>query len=205
MHNGNLQSYLVQNSYEADHLVLIAEALCYLHTRDPVVIHGNIKISKILVTPSRQACLAPTWLSHQVSPGAAPDKAQNKTRFSLGNLRRLTSEVLKAGTSKEATQTTASDIFAFGRLIIEVITHEPPFGWIGEDSVVLQLVLQGKLPKRRPAGEEILRRGLDDRLWELVKDCSHTSPLQRPTAQQLVSRMQGFIERRSPSFRPRSY
>ncbi|KDQ09993.1 hypothetical protein BOTBODRAFT_36611 [Botryobasidium botryosum FD-172 SS1] len=185
----NLQGHLMQNSNEDRVYLLlqIAHAIQYLHTQTPIV-HSDLRSTKILINTSREAWLVPIW----IYPG-------DHTWSRKWNLRWLAPELLGPGDeSEEPARTAESDIFAFGRLIIEVFTGSWPFERILSDEVVLSHVLKGKLPDRPVGpGDEMTWRGLDDRMWELVRDCNHTSPSRRPTAPQVVSRLYTMYKRRS--------
>ncbi|KDQ07606.1 hypothetical protein BOTBODRAFT_139894 [Botryobasidium botryosum FD-172 SS1] len=187
MKEGDIISYLRRNP-DADHtrmILQIAYGLLYLHTHDPVVVHGDLKSSNILVGDTGVACLAGFGLSHKEIETATPKSAA----FQIGgNPRWQSPELLTARNAKEAERTTASDMFAFGRVIIEVYTEEIPFANIPSLPPIMQMVMNGESPVR-PTDREVIERGLDDRIWEIAKDCSHHEPYARLTIQRAISRL----------------
>ena len=102
-----------------------------------------------------------------------------------------------------------SDIFALAMTIIEVsmsftlrrcptesrswqiMTGQPPFSHIRRTPEVLIRSTQGERPLR-PSGLEadvIVKRGLDDNLWQLLTECWDQQPQKRPKIQEVLRRL----------------
>ncbi|KDQ14709.1 hypothetical protein BOTBODRAFT_73750, partial [Botryobasidium botryosum FD-172 SS1] len=95
MEKGELIRFLRQNP-KADRkklLLQIAEGLRYLHTLDPVVVHGDLRGANILITDAGEACLADFGLSHRVINGAV--EGNSTTWHAAGNPRWQAPELLK--------------------------------------------------------------------------------------------------------------
>src|ERR1700683_4423239 len=73
--------------------------------------------------------------------------------------------------------------------------HVPFYEKKGPDSVVLLSVLQGRRPVR-PSHDLSTSRGLGDEVWNIVVTCWAQDPTKRPTAEQVVERLQVLPNRR---------
>ncbi|KDQ17158.1 hypothetical protein BOTBODRAFT_598930 [Botryobasidium botryosum FD-172 SS1] len=182
MEKGDMHQYLkvAPNADRPQLLLQIAHGLRYLHMNDPVVIHGDLKCANIFISEAGVARLADFGLSHLAIQGG--NEKNSDAWHNGGNPRWQAPELLKAKNYKEAERTTASDMFAFGRVIVEAFTGDVPFASTYRNAVV-DLVRKGTLPDR-PAHPQ-----LDDRMWELMKDCSHYLPARRPSAQTVIFRL----------------
>jgi len=180
MRHGNILSYLESNQ-DVDRLLLltqVGEGLEYLHMNS--VIHGDIRGPNVLISESGDACLADFGLS----------KLEEQTQSSYssafhraGNPRWMAPELLL---DEVSVRTTTTDVFSFGRLIIEILTGEHPFPEVKGHRVTL-VASQRALPDR-PMGIAVTR-GLDDNMWDLVKDCCNIKPDLRPKMGVVLSRL----------------
>lgn len=83
-----------------------------------------------------------------------------------------------------------ADIFAFGMLAIEVFTGKIPFEEQKNEAIVLR-ISQGA----RPAMPENAHgAGLSVEMWELMESCWQQNPKNRPTAGEVVRRLEKLIE-----------
>ncbi|THU72190.1 hypothetical protein C4D60_Mb04t09490 [Musa balbisiana] len=88
----------------------VAQGLAYIHQASRLV-HGNIKSSNILLGSEFEACLADNCLSFLVEPSESQDSSGYRA----------------PETRKSNDQLTArSDIYAFGVLLLELLTGKPP-------------------------------------------------------------------------------
>ncbi|KDQ17286.1 hypothetical protein BOTBODRAFT_105725, partial [Botryobasidium botryosum FD-172 SS1] len=120
MKNGHAREYLIKNQ-GADCLIVrfhekllqTAVGLQYLHKR------CNSPIPNILITDNREACIGDFGLSYWLA--AESYSLQSDAWLKGGNPRWQAPELLDGDTfSKQNQRTTRSDIFAFGRVIVEV-------------------------------------------------------------------------------------
>jgi len=195
MENGHALDF-VQKHPEADcHklLVQVAEGLEYLHTFETPVIHGDLRGPNILISKSGDACIADFGLSELRAEGYNPN--YSTPWFTAGHPRWQAPEIILAETNEEARRTTATDIFAFGRVMLELFTRKVPFFYIRHDAAVTRRVQSGQLPDRPPS-DEVVARGLDDSMWRLMTDCWDLDPLQRPGAKDLAPRLNAALETR---------
>ncbi|KDQ07615.1 hypothetical protein BOTBODRAFT_119839 [Botryobasidium botryosum FD-172 SS1] len=211
MHNGDALGYVKRNPNAdvVDLLMQAAQGLQYLHTQNPPVVHGDLKGARsgpfhlILLTLTRcEACIADFGLSEVLEQVAAVETAEdsgNSTAWQVaGHPRWQSPELLRAVSAEEARRTTQSDIFAFGRVIIELLTGDLPFAEIANNIAVVAMVISGTLPER-PKDAGVIARGLDDRMWGLVKECCETRPDKRPSAEYVLNRLRAALESRKSS------
>ncbi|KDQ10171.1 hypothetical protein BOTBODRAFT_499007 [Botryobasidium botryosum FD-172 SS1] len=202
MENGDLLAYVKKNP-DVDCLKLlvqIAKGVEYLHTFDPVVVHGDLKAANILITENGEAHIADFGLAHGLVEGGGSSENYSTAWKYGGNVRWQAPEIMKATTDEQAKRTTKSDMFAFGRVITEVYTQDVPFAYQSGTLVIVNWVMSGELPTR-PTDAGTIARGLDDRMWGLVKDCCRKRPFLRLTAKDAVRRLQAALEIRDGSRR----
>ncbi|KDQ07884.1 hypothetical protein BOTBODRAFT_590924 [Botryobasidium botryosum FD-172 SS1] len=195
MENGHVLEF-VQKHPEADSLELlvqVANGLEYLHTFQPQVIHGDLRGPNILISQFGNVCIADFGLSELKTESS--DSYSTPWVFA-GHPRWQSPEIMMAYTKEEARRTAASDVFAFGRVMLELFTIKLPFFYLSQDHGVIRRVEVGEFPDR-PCDDTTVARGLDDTMWNLMTDCWNVTPSQRPSATDLISRLNGAIEGRS--------
>ncbi|KDQ16369.1 hypothetical protein BOTBODRAFT_623022, partial [Botryobasidium botryosum FD-172 SS1] len=197
MENGHALEF-VQRYPEADCLRLLAQVasgLRYLHEFKPEqVIHGDLRGPNILISRSGDACIADFGLS-ELKADASNPQAYSTEWIMAGHPRWQAPEILKAETKEEARRNTTTDVFAFGRVMLELFTGQFPFSYIQRDSMVTFRVMSGEVPLRPSRGEFVVR-GLDDNMWDLMMDSWDETPAQRPSAADLVTRLTVALESR---------
>ncbi|KDQ16732.1 hypothetical protein BOTBODRAFT_30648, partial [Botryobasidium botryosum FD-172 SS1] len=201
MANRDLLTYVKKNS-SANCLKLllqVAKGVEYLHTLVPMIVHGDLRAANVFISSTGDVRIADFGLAHGlVESGGSGNSSAWKYG---GNPRWQAPEIINATTDEEAERTEESDMFAFGRVAIEVYTQNIPFAYQPATLVVVTWVASGKLPTR-PMDEVVIARGLDDRMWGLVKDCCHKRPSSRPTAGVVVRKLQTALEVRDGGHRP---
>ncbi|KDQ08680.1 hypothetical protein BOTBODRAFT_94356, partial [Botryobasidium botryosum FD-172 SS1] len=167
-------------------LVQIAQGLEYMHTRNPPIIHGDLKANNILISDDESACISDFGLS-RVCDEAGP-VAAHVTHGSFApapitmayhaNFRWGAPEVIL----DDMHRTQASDIFTLGRLMVELLTGKIPFPGL-PDRVIIQHIHTGWYD--RPTDSDAITCGLDDEMWALILECWNRDPLKRPSAAQV--------------------
>ncbi|KDQ18340.1 hypothetical protein BOTBODRAFT_103976, partial [Botryobasidium botryosum FD-172 SS1] len=187
MDNGDAFNYVIRHP-EVDRLKLllqVAEGVEYLHNREPAIAHGDLRGPNIFISASGNARIADFGLS-QIAAEFYPE---NSTVWQTGgNPRWRAPELLRAETFEQARKTMPSDIFSFGRVMIELITGQVPFPDIRVPQAV-QKKVQNYEQYPRPQTEEAITRGLDETVWKLAEDCWLPQPESRPGAAQVVQRL----------------
>ncbi|KAK1269495.1 putative inactive receptor kinase [Acorus gramineus] len=156
----------------------IAQGLAYIHQTSRLV-HGNMKSSNVLLGPDFEACLSDCCLSF-LRPEPSNDNEDNPSSSSGYRA--------PEGQKSNNGRTAKSDIFAFGVLLLELLTGKPP--------AQHPMYATENLPRwvrlvREDEGCE------DERLMMLVDvaaTCVRASPAGRPTAWQVVKMIQEVNE-----------
>ncbi|KAJ7062347.1 kinase-like domain-containing protein, partial [Mycena amicta] len=170
MQNGTVINYL-KGFHGANRRVIreIAQGLAFLH--DQNVVHGDLRGSNILVDDAGHACLTDFGLT-------VLSDATTQTHHGAGSVRWMAPETLNptgCGLDKFG-RTTASDIYAFACVCLELYTGFPPFHEeILHDAPVIYQVMQGARPTR-PAGAII-----PDHVWEIMQQSWSHNYADRPT------------------------
>jgi len=98
---------------------------------------------------------------------------------------------------------TAADVFAFGRVMLELFTRTVPFFYISQDLAIMKRVGNGEIPTR-PQDNKVVAGGLDDSTWRLMTDCWDIDPSRRPCVEDVVSRLNAALGARDRAERDHS-
>lgn len=198
MPNGSLDKHLFGDGLRAARLTWavrykilrnVASALLYLHEEwEHVVLHRDVKASNVLLDGDMSGRLGDFGLAKLYEHGANP----GTTRV-VGTLGYLAPELTRTGKA-----TTAADVFAFGALVLEVVSGRRP---IEPRSAPEELVLAEWAWERYAAGE--VEKVVDARLGgefdageaaAAVKVglwCSHPAPVARPSMREVARYLDG--------------
>jgi hypothetical protein len=151
-------------------LVQVAEALTYLHSRDPAVIHMDLKPHNVLIGADGNARLNDFGLSHARSHSSVATASQ----FGMqGSARYMDTELI----ANRAVGTWC-DVYSFGIMAWEVLTMQVPYARVP----VYALVGQVDLGLRPPVNELPADVPNRDRVMVLLADCWQCDAASRPTA-----------------------
>ncbi|KAG8959913.1 hypothetical protein FRC03_007319 [Tulasnella sp. 419] len=137
---GNALQYLQSNS-AVDKLKLISEVvegLCYLHSHEPPIVHGDLKPDNVLINDDRSAMLTDFGLSRIMDESTGAGFVTST--FIRGSLYFLAPELL-AGERR----TPRSDIWGLGGLILQIATGKRPFHGM-EPHCVLASLYKKEIP-----------------------------------------------------------
>ncbi|GAB9469505.1 unnamed protein product [Globisporangium polare] len=182
----------------------VIEALVYLHSLSPVLLHCDIKSHNVLVGEDLRAKLTDFGISRYVEAersiaGTSLDQAGIESLPSgwsgLGTGRWMAPEIL----SGEADYSVASDVYAFGVVLSEVDTCEMPFHErivddasgrvvMSEDILVHQIMRQGWRPTFSTQCPDLVR--------ELALQCLEADPKERPTSLEVAYRLRKAASQR---------
>lgn len=168
----------------------VAEGLNYLHHGwDQVVLHRDIKSSNILLDADMRARLGDFGLAKLYQHGQAP----NTTRV-VGTLGYLAPELASVAAPTEAT-----DVYAFGVVVLEVACGRRPIEMTTatdeeeEDVTLLVDRVREKYEEGRlveAADERIKGEYKEEEIAAVLKlglACCHPDPLRRPTMKEVVA------------------
>ncbi|KIK64779.1 hypothetical protein GYMLUDRAFT_160834 [Collybiopsis luxurians FD-317 M1] len=188
MENRDVISYLKRNPMHNRYDVLseISAGLLYLHSRDPPVIHGDIRGANILVTADLHCCLADFGLSvinteSQIWSNATTTNIRGATRWMAPELQ------IPDDAGKLASSCLSTDVYAFGCTIVEILTLKPPFNDKKTDGAIIHSLLLGGRPARPQHNS-----WCTDSLWELTNSCWAEDPEIRPHSQEIHDNLQGI-------------
>ncbi|QRW23091.1 Fungal specific transcription factor domain [Rhizoctonia solani] len=182
--NGTATQYLSQ--HPEDHISrrksMISEVLAgvnYLHLQNPPVIHGCICMDKIFVDMHGRAKIGEFGLSNLVEEFGlfVPSISQ------VSRIRWLSPELLDINAEDHVPiPTVASDVWALGCTIFEIMSGKLPYFKFKHDLRVQQEILSKKLPGR---SSNCLDTELSDS-WATLAQCWVWMPEQRPTVDALA-------------------
>lgn len=184
MSNGDTFTYITKNPHVDRKPIIrrIAEGLALLHNRERPIIHGDIKAANILINDEGQPVLADFGLSKIMEELTGVPFTQ--TRGLSDSYRWFAPELC----TTNGTLSPASDVFSYSMTVLEVMTGLLPFHQLKRTPEVLIKMQQGERPPR-PTDPEVIARGLDDKLWNLITRCWHQDPMRRPTINQVLAEL----------------
>ncbi|GMI91130.1 hypothetical protein like AT5G43020 [Hibiscus trionum] len=152
----------------------VAQGLSYIHQAWRLV-HGNLKSSNVLLGPDFEACLSDYCLAALVTsfPDEGPDSIACKPPETRNSNHQATSK---------------SDVFAYGVLLLELMTGRLPSQ---HPFLVPDEMMHWLRSCREDEGGDDERLGM---LLEVAIACSLSSPEQRPTMWQVLKMLQEIKE-----------
>ncbi|KAJ7430454.1 kinase-like domain-containing protein, partial [Mycena galericulata] len=182
MEGGDLVRYLKDAPADTDRIALIldiATGLEYLHSVS--VVHGDLKGTNILVTPSRRACIADFGLSSIVSVMSIRF-THSTANAPKGTLRWQAPELL----SGKDVNHFGSDVYAFGCVCYEILSGNLPFNHLNEAAIMYAVLINKDRPRQpTPWPKTAVYNGI----WALLEDCWNHDPRARPSAREIVQRL----------------
>eukprot|EP01025_Chloroclados_australasicus_P031072 TRINITY_DN3136_c1_g1_i4.p1 TRINITY_DN3136_c1_g1~~TRINITY_DN3136_c1_g1_i4.p1 ORF type:complete len:1377 (-),score=137.85 TRINITY_DN3136_c1_g1_i4:366-4496(-) len=148
-----------------------AKGMLNLHKHKPPIVHRDLKSPNLLVTKDWTVKVADFNLSRFL------DASQVVSKFTANNPLWQAPEVIKGGR-----YTKQSDVYAFGIIMWEVMTAQPPWGEDVNFFAVMQSIIE---QDARPVVEDDLIMGanwagLED-YQRLMQNCWDTDPKKRPS------------------------
>ncbi|KAG9046873.1 hypothetical protein FS837_003488 [Tulasnella sp. UAMH 9824] len=193
--NGNIAAYL-ENNPNLDKLNLIrqvAAGVSYLHGRNPVIVHGDIKPDNILVDIDGTPKLIDFGLSKVVEDAQGVATLTSASLRDAGNARWIAPELLlEEGISRSCN----TDTFSFGCVAFFIFTGDIPFKDISDRTLTLARH-HGAQPISNDAHYLDLKADLV--LMSLLSSCWNADPTQRPRMSLVV------LGLAPPSSQPRQF
>lgn len=177
----NPPSALTWENGKVAYCVQVCEAVYYLHSLQPALIHRDIKSRNILVDSVKGAKLSDF--------GESRERTVARTMTAgVGTARWVAPEIILGEDYSEL-----ADIYSLGVLLTEMDTHQIPYQTLGlEESMIVQQVAVGKLrPKVSDTCPEVVRR--------LTHECLQYDPSLRPSAARVLQTLMASPLVRRPS------
>ncbi|KAG8905008.1 Receptor-interacting serine/threonine-protein kinase 2 [Tulasnella sp. 403] len=174
--NGNIRHHLREHP-DHDRLSLMYEVACaieHLHSRNPPIIHGDIKSDNVLITQDGHAVITDFGLSTILEDN--PDMSSSLR--TAGTLRWMAPELV---VQENCIRSLATDVYSFGCVTLETFTGALPFDNLKRDVDIMSAILRNQPPISNRTQYPVLA-GL---IGDLVYDCWSTNPAQRPRMKML--------------------
>ncbi|THH05918.1 hypothetical protein EW145_g4447 [Phellinidium pouzarii] len=178
--NGTIVKYLRESNPDADRLQLlyeIASGVSYLHSCDPVVVHGDLKGCNILIDAGGHAIITDFGLAKvkEVS-----EVSELRSSLFAGSTRWMAPELLLAQVEDDRKPpiSTFSDVYAFASVCLEVLTGQLPYAKRRNDHGVIMDILNGVKPT---SGIQVdIDDSKTEELWSMINECWDKIPRARP-------------------------
>ncbi|QRW20399.1 Tyrosine kinase domain-containing protein [Rhizoctonia solani] len=178
--SGTCVDFLTKNP-DADRMSIIrqvAAGLSHLHSRNPPIAHGDIKATNILMKEDGTPLIADFGLSRLViefSTGLTTSSSKGSCRWMAPELfGGIDIQVL-------VPVTTASDVWAFGCLCIEILLGIVPWATTRNDAAIILAVVQHRKTPPLPESTSSVPVG------HIMSHCWAYEPSHRPSMVQLVN------------------
>ncbi|KAH0835653.1 kinase-like domain-containing protein [Lanmaoa asiatica] len=190
--NGTIMQYIQREDVHADRLTLlgqIASGVSYLHNMKPVVVHGDLKGTNILISDDGDALISDFGLSTVIEEFSLTDAglraAQLGTSLLAGSTRWMAPELILSLVEDDGVPcpTRESDVFSFACVCLEVATNDLPYPNRRNDRAVTIDILRGVRPCRGapPVPEMRFTALQEEAFWGVLDQCWNAIPPLRPT------------------------
>ncbi|KAF8436919.1 kinase-like domain-containing protein [Boletus edulis BED1] len=159
-------------------LIQAAKGLEYLHSQQ--IVHGHLKCTNMLVSEEGVVTLSDFGLTQVLT-----DVVGKMAMVVLTNTSAVRWHAPELNQGEDTTPTMASDVFAFGMSVLELLTMKPPYSNRRRDVSVIRDLTLGVLPPR-PDEPEVVP-WMSDSLWEMLNTCWKWNPEERLLAKELPS------------------
>ncbi|KAK0447350.1 uncharacterized protein EV420DRAFT_1751117 [Desarmillaria tabescens] len=153
--HGTIKHYLKSVNPKANRMKLmiqVASGVAYLHDFKPPIVHGDLKGGNILIDYQGYAIITDFGLSKVMSDFSTSDGILCSSFFA-GTMRWMAPEMILALVDDESEAkvprvTTASDVYAFGSVCLEIMTGALPYPCRKHDPGVMIDIMRGIKPSR---------------------------------------------------------
>ncbi|KAG8950606.1 hypothetical protein FRC03_012791 [Tulasnella sp. 419] len=181
--NGNVIQYIASRP-DANRCSLALDAtrgLKYLHSIP--LAHGDLKAENVLINAGGFASLTDFGMSRFIDDAAhITGLRTSDAGYARGSVRHMCPELLE-----DRPSTMATDVWAFGCLIVQILTGRIPYEHINRTNAVMIAIMRGIPPVTDSYGIE------DEKLWKGLQKCWREPPDDRPTVSELESHLQTHL------------
>ncbi|KIO28102.1 hypothetical protein M407DRAFT_72347 [Tulasnella calospora MUT 4182] len=180
--HGHLTHYLRENPglSRLDKLRLIFQAACgleHLHAQNPPICHGDIKPENVLVNDLFMAALSDFGLS-RVLDAFGHGNGFTTSDSVKGTYNYIAPELFIEDKPRPTLET---DVYAFGGLMLAVMSGKPPFWGLGRPRILARVT--GAQP---PKPDDHQALPISDPLWSLMHVCWNMAPKERPPMREVL-------------------
>ncbi|KAK7036564.1 hypothetical protein VNI00_011497 [Paramarasmius palmivorus] len=178
MANGDIITYLEKNPGHdrMKSIYEIASGMAYLHSLQPIIVHGDIKGANILVDDQYNCRLADFGLATMIETQRLDSTTSGSPK---GTVRWMAPELLYSPDDLNIDANhPPRDVYAFACTVYEIMSGKCPFSELREGAVILR-VMNGQRPLRPGDG------WCPDNIWKMVQRCWSQDPKKRPDAIEL--------------------
>ena len=179
--HGSLHNYLsdeskpLENDMQIKWMQECASAIQYLHNQN--YLHRDIKPQNCLLFEDNLLKLCDFGLSREI-------QESQTTSSQKGTHRYMAPELHRGNERGRGVYSKSTDIYAYGMIILEILTRKPPFqGW--EWHKVIFEVGDGAKPT--------IPDDCPDYLASIMRGCWNTNPRQRPTIEYIAQGMLDWL------------
>ncbi|KAI5121784.1 hypothetical protein M0805_009595 [Coniferiporia weirii] len=185
--DGTLMEFLKVNPRtDIEAMVLgIAKGLGYLH--DQGVVHSDLKADNVLISQLGCPLICDFGISRMITSSQTLYISTTHNGSPRGSTRWMSIELFGIGSDIDPKHTKASDIWAYGMTIYEILTKQRPYAHLKADQRVILAIIRGELPSRPDHNEH--SPALED-IWRICEDCWKTDPEDRITISEIILRME---------------
>ena len=186
---GSLDRYLQKRAVEEVSWTLrfhfaigIVSGLHYLHTYNPIIIHGDLKSLNVLLTGNPES---PTVKIGDFGMAQLKNEVQSQSKSTEGSkgltLQWAAPELFSATKGKK---TIASDMYAYGVTLWEIATHQYPYANCNIPEVIRMSVEKGE--------REEVPQGTPPLFKDVMTACWSQSPSDRPSTETVLHQLQTY-------------
>ncbi|KAL4062792.1 kinase-like domain-containing protein [Scleroderma yunnanense] len=201
--NGTIMQYLQRRDVQPDRMALlsqVASGVSYLHNMKPVVIHGDLRGTNILISDGGDALITDFGLSSvldELSLESRLRAAKLGTSLLAGSTRWMAPELILTIVEDDDVVpaiTTASDVYSFACVCLEVATGQLPYPHRRDDRAVTIDIMRGIKPSRGvSAACQIpftdIQKGT---FWDILNWCWESIPSLRPNMTEVKESLVGL-------------
>ncbi|TEB35454.1 kinase-like protein [Coprinellus micaceus] len=180
--NGDALTYVKRNDHRIDYpkfLKQIALGVQLLHTFSPPIVHGDIKSANIMINDEGIPRLSDFGLSQIINDVAGTPFTQSS--IVADSFRYFAPEVCTGS----GVMSTMADIYALGMTVLEILTHQQPYSKIRMHTQAVVRAANGQRPDR-PLEDSVVKRGMNEELWNCLVQCWSLEPEKRPTIEDFI-------------------
>ncbi|KAF8335712.1 kinase-like domain-containing protein [Cantharellus anzutake] len=172
---GNVINFIKKHPSASRDIICIdvASGLEYLHSRNPPIVHGDIKGQNILIASDGRASICDFGLSRILD-----DNPTGFTSTVVGMTLRFSAPELLDGGEK----TMETDVYAYGCTCIEILLGKPPYEDIRSDMALMKAVASGT----PPISHEQLKECDSCLPLHILNQCWSSGPRERPGTEELA-------------------